>query len=335
MNKKDIFLGLVVAGFIIALMAAVYVSGAVPVYNDVLDTAFSDIASLFGKDEADDVGSVKKPAPATEKISVPEKKPVVKNGFELTDNGYAIDCYGECSWKFESSWPFVTEPILHEGKIISVTAEPAFIMLSQTDGGLVAKQDSPVYPGEKLSFDGNIMTLSGRNGQSYKFRLESDDTFTDMRQEETDQTDFLSLFVPDEKTQNFMTTRLREWSADTERVLPEMKLYTGHINREGNGNWWAQQNETCDTVFYIFTPDEQGIYQIGLADENGSWIQANAFVAVFGETGDLKQVSLDYVANKPIIKLHLSEEEIYYIVGGWAKDMYDGSASWLQIAESR
>ena len=49
--------------------------------------------------------------------------------------------------------------------------------------------------------------------------------------------------------------------------------------------------------------------------------RSRAFVAVFSEEGELKSVSLDYVADKPQVKIHLSNREVYYIVVGWFPDV--------------
>lgn len=336
MKNKNIPLILLVIGLLILLMAAIYISNAVPAFNNMIDSAFTGIAGLFSgspeeknADDAEDAPAVTTEASARKKSD--------KDTYDITNNGYSLASTGKILWLYDSTWPFVTDPVLYNGTVVSVTAEPAFITLSYEDGTLLSKQECPVYPGEKASFSGDVMSLTGRDGQTYQFKVENDQSFTDLRSVESAEPEegvFLSKFAPDAKTADFISSRLKTWSADEERELPGITLYTGHINKEGNGNFWAQEID-AESQIYVFAPDKQGVYQIGLADINGAWITANAFVAVFGETGDLKQVSLDYVANKPIIKLHLSDTEIYYIVAGWAKDMYDGTETWLQIAESR
>lgn len=336
MKNKNALLVLLVAGLVIALLAAIYVSKALPAYNAIIDTMISDIGGIFSHSEKADDGAGKKEITAQDKGESQTRKKLTDE-YQITNNGYTLASTGKILWLYESTWPFVTEPVLHNGSVVTVTAEPVFITLSYDDGHLLGKQPCPVYPGETASFNGDMMTLSGRDGMEYQFRMENDLSFTDMRSagdNERESAYFLSLFKPDDKTADFISSRLKAWSSDEERTLPELQLYTGHINKEGNGNFWAQKNNSENSM-YVFTPDSQGVYQIGLANENGVWVTANAYVAVFGENGDLKQVSLDYVANKPIIKLHLSETEIYYIVTGWAKDMYDGTETWLQIAESR
>lgn len=340
MKNKNLPLILLVIVLLFGLLAAIYVSGTVPNYNGVIDTIFSDIAGLFGGKEkvhtaVSDVTAVSETPVSSTGKKAPEKA-LSSDIYEILDKGYTLSSAGKNRWYFESSWPIITEPLNYDGKLILITAEPAFIVLSYDTGDIIAKQECPVYPTEKAGMEGSLLTLVGRDGQSYRFQIESDLRFTDMRQHEEDDESmsFLSLLKPDQKSVEAITKRLREWTADDERTLPELQVFIGHINREGNGNFYAEKNADTDTMLYVFTPDKQGIYQIGLADENGVWIQANAFVAVFGENGDMKQVSIDYVANKPQVKLHLSETEIYYIVAGWAKDMYDGQTTWLQIAES-
>lgn len=335
MKTKNLSLILIVIALVAALMAAIYISGASSAFNGVVDTVFADIAGIFSHSGKED-GTESRSAAPVAKTESSSKKKASKDAYEITNNGYTLASIGKTRWLYESSWPFVTEPVLCDGIVLSVTAEPAFMVFSADNGALLKKEDCPIYPGESAYFENNILMLSGRDGNTYQFRMNADYSFTDIHSEKVEEQGgyFLSLFEPDKKTADFITSRIKTWSADENRVLPDIKLYTGHINEEGNGNFWAQQTEG-ETTMFVFTPDKQGMYQIGLADENGAWITANAFVAVFGEGGDLKQVSLDYVANKPLIKQQLSDSEIYYIVAGWAKDMYDGTETWLQIAESR
>lgn len=336
MKNKNLSLVLIVVALVIALMAAIYISGASPAFNGVIDTVFTDIAGIFKGSGKTDKHVAETEVSGTSKPDTSSKKKTVKDSYELTNNGYSLASTGKTRWLYESSWPFVTKPVLHEGIVVSVTAEPAFIILSAEKGELLKKEACPVYSGESAYFENSVLLLTGRDGNTYKFLMNADYSFTDLRSVPVEQTGgyLLSQFAPDAKTADFITSRIKTWSGDDKSVLPELKLYTGHINEEGNGNFWAQKTEGGMTMF-VFTPDKQGTYQIGLADENGVWVTANAFVAVFGENGDLKQVSLDYVANKPLIKQQLSDSEIYYIVTGWAKDMFDGTETWLQIAESR
>lgn len=340
MKHKNFPLIMLVLLLIVGLMAAIYISNTFPSYNAVVDTAFSDIAVLFKFSEkrqaslADGTGITDADS-STVKESA--KKSINSDIYEITDNGYTLASAGKNRWYYESNWPFIAELAAQKEYILAITAEPAFLVLSYENGELLSKQPCPVYPGKSAGLSKNILTLEGRDEKTYTFQIESDFSLTALpdSNSENGAGSFISALKPDQKAADFIKNRIREWAADDKREIPEMKVYTGHINREGNGNFYAQKNDDADMMFYVYTPDKQGIFQIGLADENGVWIQANAFVAVFGENGDMKQVSIDYVANKPQVKLHLSENELYYIVAGWAKDMYNGTATWLQIAESR
>lgn len=340
MKNKNLPLILLVIVLVVGLLAAIYISGAVPNYNSVIDTFFSDIACLFERNEKEETPPVQDINEDTEVVAIIEteepEKELKSDIYEIIDKGYTLSSAGKNRWYYESNWPILTEPLRYDNTVIVISAEPAFLTLSYETGECLSKQECPVYPGENAVLSDSTLTLDGRDGKTYVFQIESDGSFTDLRENETNNEsfDFLASLKPEQKTAESMTKRIKEWTADDSRTLPDMKLFVGHINREGNGNFFAKRNEDAETVFYIYTPDTQGIYQIGLADENGVWIQANAFVAVFGENGDMKQVSIDYVANKPQVKLHLSETEMYYIVAGWAKDMYDGTPTWLQIAES-
>lgn len=351
MKHKNFPLILLVIVLIVALMACLYVSNSVPAFNSLADTVFEKAVNLIKGSENVDSEEKAVMAPVAETKPAASKKSTKKDVLELTERGYALASAGKYKWLYESEWPFVTEPVIHEGTVFTTTAEPAFMIFEHETGELIAKQDCPVYPGEQAVFDGTMLSLVGRDGKTYLFRLEDDFSLTDMRGEvpadEASETDeivlnesvsslLLKRFTPDKKAADFMANRIKEWVADEEvKPFPDVRIYTGHINQEGNGNYWAEECDGGETTVFVFSPDKQGVFQIGLADENGGWIKADAFVAVFGEAGDLKQVSIDYVANKPQIKLHLSETEIYYIVTGWARDKYDGTRTWLQIAESR
>ncbi|MBQ0167886.1 MAG: hypothetical protein KBT02_12335 [Treponema sp.] len=345
MKHNNFPLVLLVIVLILALAACIYVSNAIPSFNGVVDTLLADVISLIKTPETDVSPEAVTTVAVPEKKTASSKKASQNDLFEFTERGYTLASAGKNRWLYESSWPFVTTPVICNETIITTTAEPAFLILSYETGELLSKQDCPVYPGETASLDGNILSLTGRDRQQYLFRIEDDYSFTDLRGEEYSAEDeetgktvnsLLANFTPGKEVADFIAGRIKEWTADEEvKPLPDVKLYTGHINQEGNGNFWAEENNGGETCVYVFTPDKQGIYQMGLADENGAWLKADAFVAVFGENGELKQVSIDYVANKPQIKLHLSDTEIYFLVTGWACEKYDGTRTWLQIAESR
>ena len=54
-----------------------------------------------------------------------------------------------------------------------------------------------------------------------------------------------------------------------------------------------------------------------MCDYDGVWVRDNAFVTLFSKTGETRAVSLDYVADRPQITIHLSNEELYYICVGF------------------
>ncbi len=71
----------------------------------------------------------------------------------------------------------------------------------------------------------------------------------------------------------------------------------------------------------VFSPAEQGVYTFGLCSADGAWIKDTAFVAVFTGTGEMRSVSLDYVADRPQITMHLSDAEMYYVCAGFMNNV--------------
>ena len=79
-------------------------------------------------------------------------------------------------------------------------------------------------------------------------------------------------------------------------------------------------NRSLVSPAFVFSPKEQGTYTLGLCDETGSWIRDNAFVVLYTMAGEALAISLDYVADRPQITTHLSNQELYVACVGFFPD---------------
>ena len=88
-------------------------------------------------------------------------------------------------------------------------------------------------------------------------------------------------------------------------------------------------NRSLLSPAFVFSPAEQGTYTLGLCDETGSWIRDNAFVVLYTMAGEALAISLDYVADRPQITTHLSNQELYVACVGFFPDtlMLDAAPS--------
>ena len=77
--------------------------------------------------------------------------------------------------------------------------------------------------------------------------------------------------------------------------------------------------ETVSPAF-VFSPREQGTYTLGLCDQEGGWIRDNGFVVLYTMAGEALAISLDYVADRPQITTHLSNQELYVACAGFFPD---------------
>jgi hypothetical protein len=79
-------------------------------------------------------------------------------------------------------------------------------------------------------------------------------------------------------------------------------------------------NRSLVTPAFVFSPKEQGTYTLGLCDETGNWVRDNAFVVLYTMAGEALAISLDYVADRPQITTHLSNQELYVACVGFFPD---------------
>ena len=115
----------------------------------------------------------------------------------------------------------------------------------------------------------------------------------------------------------------------SEDVLMQIKekmnniLSSGKIeNIDSNGlyptdEFILQINHQKLSPIIIFSPKDEGEYSVGLCNDVGEWVREAAFIVLFSKDGESKAVSLDYVADRPQISMHLSNSEIYYLCAGF------------------
>ncbi|MCQ2982245.1 MAG: hypothetical protein MJ178_05790 [Treponemataceae bacterium] len=122
--------------------------------------------------------------------------------------------------------------------------------------------------------------------------------------------------TPKDNAARLILAGFKNWAGDTRLTLPAISFFYPR-NTDGT---WSLPVDDYEPRLIPFSPAEQGMYTIGLAQEKGSMIEALAYVAVFEESGELLAVSVDYHADRPFVSLHLRDDRIYYIAQGWFTD---------------
>lgn len=234
----------------------------------------------------------------------------------LEENGYVLSVSGEFAWKAEFEYPVVSVPCIFGNKIGLITADNQFLLLNLNSGYISDKLSLGVIC--DLSFEtedfSNIYLTSpfydftSVEGTKYSVILNSEDTY-DFSVKPVEPEKVLSPlenFTPSKEIKENIISYTSTWGTDiTLETFPKLKFFTEENNL-------LIDNEAVN--FYLYSPKEQGRHSIGLMNENGSFINDNAVVALFKEDGTFVEVSLDYDATEPNIDVHLSNNELYYIV---------------------
>ncbi|HZK20269.1 MAG TPA: hypothetical protein VFC68_06055, partial [Treponemataceae bacterium] len=200
-------------------------------------------------------------------------------------------------------------------------SEPALVCIHK-ENFEVKRIASPVFPGAKAISNGKDLIVQGRDGQEYVFVFGNDiaqldvlENFGFMYYEQT-LAYYKNKIEPDKKSKEAILDGVSNWAGSPHgKELPQMKfVHANNIEHIYAINNDIFENKTIPSLF-VFSPIKQGIYKIGICNENKKWLQIPAFVAVFND-GELSIVSLDYKSDEPQVQLQLSNQKLYYIVAG-------------------
>lgn len=124
---------------------------------------------------------------------------------------------------------------------------------------------------------------------------------------------YINQFMPDEKALSSLLMRLSNWLPDNEGDLPALQFFPP----EDLAGYTAFPVKEDEPSFFVFSPETSGLYTLYIANEDRRLVKEHAFVALFLDDGELKQVSLDYTSDRPAVEITLSDREVYYVLTGF------------------
>ncbi|MGI5172475.1 hypothetical protein H0R92_02565 [Treponema sp. OMZ 840] len=248
--------------------------------------------------------------------------------FERLDAHYDGKIYADSSWTYNSEYPILCPPCLFSDSIVFMDARPSLIVLDIKTGKVLQSLQSPVYPSGEAAVKNGVFIFRGKNSSLYEVRFEN---------RHSDKADFLNvkesidvktLFSPSVQAADLIREKTSEWLRSSQTfALPVPALLFDAENPEAVPAVLTDKALVC---FTVFSPDEQGVYTAGLCTPKGKWLAAPAFAAVFSDDGVLQAVSIDYVSDKPQVKMHFSDKALYYIVCAFflnEREEYDKNTS--------
>lgn len=331
---KFLFVLFIIILLICVLAFAFYFFNLFPQFNNFIDSTFFKNKIEKNVELVDVV---------EEEIIIPEKKLPFINGIEsiinselikisykndilddyvlpnislsLEDDGYALSSMGDFSWTVNFEYPIISNPVIYDNKIGLIIANNDFLLLDINTGLCTDKFTLPRTCA--LSLDLGLLPKNYAQYPLYNFKSEEGEEYTIVLHSE-DSSDFtiveskavqikspLESYNPSETASDFIISSINGWGFEEKlETLPKIKFFLE------DGQYVLSDNSI---KLFLINPKYPGKYNIGLTNENGSFINDNAVVAVFTEDGALVEVSLGYVANEPNVSVYL-ENEIYYIV---------------------
>lgn len=241
------------------------------------------------------------------------------------------DYNGKVMWEYNNQYPVVSLPGIFEDAVIFIDAKPQVTVLDLGAGTVLFKKDIGVFPGEVAFVDACTYYFQSQTGNWYALDFNAQNTVSDTLEIEygNDQNyvDLGELLQPHKEVFESIEKKINSlFSGEHNHPIPSTLVYAPTA---------SPLNFTADIIspLFVFSPQEQGIYTIGFCDEKGIWIRDKAFVVLFNSKGDTLSVSLDYVADRPQVTIHLADNELYYLCAGFAQE--DGIEDTLSFSENR
>lgn len=326
-----------VLAFVCLLAFVMYKSQSFPQFNQMVNSVLSDKELVQEQEdivvpEADFQLEI---SPAFE--SVLNKSPLLleKNTAEIDElRESSADIGGEFvsqpdsftlssvnpEWTFVWTRPIVSKPGVFADALVFIDTKPSLVFVERNTGVLLKELPCGVFPAEKAFVNASSYFFQSRSGSWYELSFE-DNAGAELaslepvpieRNRLLDSGNLLKDHVlPSEAARKSIYEKMNSFFS-----FPEVKDPDGfRLYSEAFGAFPFEHN-VLSPVF-VFSPKEQGSYVLGLCDKDGNWIRSNSFVTLFSRTGETRAVSLDYVADRPQITIHLSDAELYYVCAGF------------------
>lgn len=221
------------------------------------------------------------------------------------------------TWTYKSDYPIVTSLAFYQENIIFIDASLQVHCLDIFTGKEIFnlansenKICSPIYPSGKTFAYKNSFIFEGRNKNLFALSFVNPSEL-DLEIISTQNKIDFSIFNFSEEAKTHIKDYVANWlSLENDFNLPEIQIVPSEID--------AIPLPDDDLIIFAYCPDWSGIKTVGLCDENSEWIKSYTFISIFTNKGELRGVSMDYVADSPQLELHHSstDEEFYYFVIG-------------------
>lgn len=254
--------------------------------------------------------------------------------FAVTVNHYSLSL-NQPAWTYENTYPIISEPAVFSDTVIFIDAEPALVCLNKETGLLQHRLPCSVFPKGPAYSLGLTYVFQANAGGWFQIQFQegSDQwpTALELQEQELSKKDFSemlpALVYPNLEAQSKITTSMNDYVASLDPLpLPDVLLYD-------TSSQVVEFQHTHFSPLYIFSPEEQGSYTFGLCDSQGSWIRGNAFTVLFSKNGEVEAISLDYVADRPQISIHLSDTQLYYVCCGFM-GLEETSTGYFQVKKA-
>ena len=295
-----------------------YKAGSFPVFNQKADAILGISSSSADSEELYVVIGEFEDEIQPSSFFVSDKTPVL---YEIDSSeaqelqGTVLDFPLAVNWNY----PVVSNPFSFSDAIVFVDARPCVVLLDVNTNDVIKEIPCAVYPSQNSFIKDSSYYFESRSGSWFELRFTDDfiqdidiiepvmystDNYVNINQLSE------NYVLPSEETLNIVNEKMSSLFSSEVNTVTDIQLY---LEEDGIVTFYRKGL----SPLFVFSPEEQGAYVIGLCDYDGVWVRDNAFVTLFSKTGETRAVSLDYVADRPQITIHLSNEELYYICVGF------------------
>lgn len=302
-----------------------YKSASFPDFNRIVDEILSNYIPSISVEETVVIEEDFKQEIQPALFNVLDKNPIL---YEIDSSKILSlkDSVEDFSISVSWNYPIVSKPVSFSDAIVFVDARPCVVMLDVNTNALLKEIPCGVYPSENAFVKDFSYYFESRSGLWYELK------FSDEIMQNTDSIE--PLMIPKDNSVQ-INQLLEKYVFPTEEIFASINekmssLFSSEVNKINDIQLYLEEdgivtfNRQGLSPLFVFSPEEQGSYVIGLCDNDGVWIRDNAFVTLFSKTGETRAVSLDYVADRPQITIHLSDAELYYICVGFM-DLTEGN----------
>lgn len=247
--------------------------------------------------------------------------PIITESESEGETEIASDSEVEPIWSYKNEYPVVSPAADFYDRVVFIDAKPSLVILDKTTGSETLRIPCQVYPGQEAFSHLQSYYFKSKTGNWFEMRFEEGLTKPESlavvhevkEKGNVDEAIYNSL-LPQKDALDFINAKMNGLLSVSPAVSVDQSIL---YSVEGESYSF---NRSLVSPAFVFSPKEQGTYTLGLCDETGSWIRDNAFVVLYTMAGEALAISLDYVADRPQITTHLSNQELYVACVGFFPD---------------